>query len=79
SWIPRRWVQQPLVYLLSLGVFASAWGYYGSVALAQLYGYGYLSYFGGLAGAFLLTPLLLRPILRITRRYQLNSLADLLA
>ncbi|MDO6805896.1 hypothetical protein Q4595_25800, partial [Wenyingzhuangia sp. 1_MG-2023] len=29
SWIPRRWVQQPLVYLLSLGVFASAWGYYG--------------------------------------------------
>ncbi|MFK4750819.1 MULTISPECIES: ATP-binding protein [Oceanospirillaceae] len=79
SWIPRRWVQQPIIYLLSLGVFASAWGYYGSVALAQLYGYGYFSYFGGLAGAFLLTPILLRPILRITRRYQLNSLADLLA
>ncbi|WP_221799916.1 ATP-binding protein [Oceanobacter mangrovi] len=79
GWVPRRWVQQPAVYLLSLGVFASAWSYYGSVALAELYGYGYLAYFAGLAGAFLLTPLLLRPILRITRRYQLNSLADLLA
>ncbi len=79
GWVPRRWVQQPVVYMLSLGVFASAWSYYGSIALAELYGYGYLAYFGGLAGAFLLTPVLLRPILRITRRYQLNSLADLLA
>jgi len=79
GWVPRRWVQQPVVYMLSLGVFASAWSYYGSIALAELYGYGYLAYFAGLAGAFLLTPVLLRPILRITRRYQLNSLADLFA
>lgn len=79
GWIPRRWVQQPVVYLLSLGVFASAWGYYGTVALADLYGYGYLAYFLGLAGAFLMAPLLLRPILYITRMYQLNSLADLMA
>lgn len=79
GWIPRRWVQQPVVYLLSLGVFASAWGYYGSVALADLYGFGYLAYFMGLAGAFLMAPLLLKPILSITRMYQLNSLADLLS
>jgi PAS domain S-box-containing protein len=79
GWVPRRWVQQPAVYLLSLGVFASAWGYYGSVALADLYGFGYLAYFMGLAGAFLMSPLLLKPILSITRMYQLNSLADLLS
>lgn len=79
GWIPRSWVQQPIVYLLSLGVYASAWGYYGTVALADLYGFGYLAYFVGLGGAFLLTSALLRPILHITRMYQLNSLADMLA
>ncbi len=78
EWIPRSWVQQPLVYLLSLGVYASAWGYYGTTALADVYGLGYLAYFLGLGGAFLLTPALLKPILHITRMYQLNSLADLM-
>ena len=79
GWIARRWVQQPVTYLLSLGVYSSAWGYYGTVALADSYGFGYLAYFLGLGGAFLLTSALLRPILHITRMYQLNSLADMMA
>ena len=79
GWIPRSWVQQPITYLFSLGVYSSAWGYYGTVALADLYGFGYLAYFLGLGGAFLLTSALLRPILHITRMYQLNSLADMMA
>lgn len=79
GWVPKRWVQQPAMYLLSLGVYASAWGYYGIVALGEVYGLGYLSYFAGLSGAFLLAPVLLRPIFHITRSFQLGSLADLMA
>src|SRR5690554_7684001 len=65
--------------VFSLGVFASAWAFYGSVGLANHYGYGYLAYYVGISGAFALSPILLRPILHITRIYQLSSLADLLA
>jgi PAS domain S-box-containing protein len=79
SFVPQKVVHHPAIYTLSLGVYASAWAFYGSIALAQQYGYGFLAYYMGVAGAFMLTPVLLQPILRITRTYQLASLADLLA
>ncbi|MBZ9540072.1 ATP-binding protein [Modicisalibacter tunisiensis] len=79
GWLPARVVHHPLVYGLSLGVYVNAWGLFGSVALAAEIGYGYLAYFLGVAGAFLLAPVLLVPILRLTRTYQLASLADLFA
>ena len=79
SWLPRKITRHPLIYVLSLGVYASAWAVYGSVGLANQYGYGFLSYYLGVAGAFVLAPVLLVPILRITRTYQLSSLADLFA
>ncbi len=77
--IPRRFIRHPLTYTLSLGVYASAWAFYGSVGLAYQYGYGFLASYLGVTGAFLLAPVLLYPILRITRTYQLSSLADLFA
>lgn len=79
DWLPRRWAQHPLVYILSLGVYAGAWGVYGAVGMAYNYGYGYLAYYFGICGAFLLAPVLMHPVLRITRAYQLTSLADLFA
>lgn len=79
NWLPRSWVRHPLVYVLSLGVYASAWAFYGSVGLANQYGYGFLAYYMGISGAFVMSPILLKPILQITRTYQLSSLADLLA
>lgn len=79
NWLPRRWVRHPLVYIFSLGVYASAWAFYGSVGMASEYGYGFLAYYLGISGAFVMSPILLRPILHITRIYQLSSLADLLA
>lgn len=79
NWIPAKWVRHPAVYVLSLGVYASAWAFYGSVGLAHQYGYGYLTYYLGISGAFVLAPVLLKPILRITKDYQLTSLADLFA
>ncbi|WP_458527366.1 ATP-binding protein [Onishia taeanensis] len=78
-WVPSRLVHHPAVYTLALGIYASAWAVYGSLELAGRVGYGYLAYYLGVAGAFLLAPVLLLPIQRLTRTYQLASLADLFA
>lgn len=77
--LPARLVRHPLVYVFSLGVYCSAWAVYGSVGFAYQYGYNYLAYFLGISGVFLLAPILLAPILRLTTTYQLGSLADLFA
>lgn len=79
GWVPRWIVRHPVVYILSLGVYASAWAFFGAVGLAYQYGYGFLAIYLGLSGAFLLAPVLLYPILQLTRTHQLSSLADLLA
>jgi len=77
--IPSRVARHPLTYVLSLGVYATSWSYYGSVGFAQTQGYNFLTIYLGVTLAFALTPVLLMPILRLTREYQLTSLADLLA
>ena len=77
--IPRQWVRSPLVYVLSLGVYAGIWAIYGAVGMAADSGFGFLAYYLGISGAFLLAPVLLNPIMRIGRAYQLTSLADLFA
>ncbi len=78
-WIPEKIVLHPLVYTLSLGVFASVWAYYTSVGIAMRHGYGYLAGYIGISLAFMFSPLLLRPVRQLTRTYQLSSLADLIA
>ena len=77
--IPQRWVSHPLTYTLSLGVYASSWTYYGSVGFAVGSGFQFLTIYLGVTLAFVLSPVLLRPILRLTQEYQLSSLADLFA
>lgn len=79
GWLPAKLVQHPMVYSLSLGVYATSWTYYGSVGLADRSGYAFLTIYLGLTGAFILGPYLLKPILRLCRDYQLTSIADLLA
>jgi len=79
GWLPARLVRHPLVYVFSLGVYCSGWAVYGSIGYAYQYGYNYLAYFLGISGVFLLAPILLAPILRLTSTYQLGSLADLFA
>ncbi|HWR80213.1 MAG TPA: ATP-binding protein [Pseudomonas sp.] len=79
GFVPQKVVHHPAVYTLSLGVYASAWAFYGTVGLAYQYGYGFLAYYMGVSAAFMLAPVLLQPILRLTRTYQLSSLADLFA
>lgn len=77
--IPTSWIQHPLTYTLSLGVYASSWTFYGSVGFADSHGYQFLTIYLGVTLAFILTPVLLKPILQLTREHQLTSLADLLA
>ncbi len=76
--LPEWLVENPLVQVLSLGVFVSAWTFYGVIDLANQYGYGALSYYMGAGGLFVFGPLILIPLFRLTRTYQLHSLADLL-
>ncbi len=77
--IPQHWVDNPWVYTLSLGVYATSWSFYGSVGFAQSHGYQFIAIYIGATLAFTLSPVLLQPILRLTREHQLSSLADLFA
>ncbi|KAA0873662.1 ATP-binding protein [Nitrincola tapanii] len=79
GWIAQRWVRHPLVHTLSLGIYASAWTFYGAFSIARDSGFTYLISYLGASAAFMLSPLILLPILRLTRTYQLSSLADLFA
>ncbi len=78
-WLPRSWIRHPTVFVLSLGVYATSWSFYGSVGYAEENGYLFLTIYIGLTLAFLLSPILLRPLFRIVRDYQLTSIADLFA
>ncbi len=76
--IPKRLLRHPLVYIFSLAVFGGSGLIYSTVETAYRYGYGYLAMYTGVSGTLLFAPLLLVPLLRICRQYQLASLADLL-
>lgn len=78
-WIPRAVARHPLFYVLALGVYATTWSYYGSMGFAQEHGIIYLTIYLGVTIAFLLTPILLAPLLRLTRDQQLTSVADVFA
>ncbi len=76
--IPARITRHPAVYVLSLGVIAGAMATNGVMELAYRYGYNFLLYYLGVVLVFVLATLLLLPLLRLCRVYQLASLADVL-
>ncbi len=78
GWLPRFIVNNPITYILSLGVFASTWAYYGVLDLARQYGYGALTYYVGTAALFLFAPVTLSPLAQLVRRFKIPSIADLL-
>jgi PAS domain S-box-containing protein len=79
GWLPAWVARHPVTYTLSLGVYATTWSFYGSVGFAGAQGYLFLTIYIGVTLAFVLAPVLLQPILRLVRDYQLSSLADLFA
>ncbi len=78
GFIPKRVLRHPLVYIFSLAVSGGTALFYNTIDTAFHYGYGYLAMYTGVSGMLLFAPLLLMPLLRICRQYQLTSLADLL-
>jgi len=76
--IPQRVTDHPATYVLSLGVYTGAMASNGVIGLAYHFGYNFLLYYAGVGLMFLLAALLLMPLLRLSRVYQLASLADLL-
>lgn len=76
--ISSRLVRHPVTYIFSLGIFASAWAFYGVINLAGEFGYGALAYYLGTGVLFLFAPVTLKPLMELARRFQINSTADLL-
>ncbi len=79
GYFPDGLSRHPVVFSLSLGVYASSWTFYGSVGLAKSQGYIFLTVYTGVTLACLLIPLVWLPMLRIVRHHQLSSLADVFA
>lgn len=76
--IPSKLLNHPLMHVLSMGTFITAWAFFGMIDLVAQYGYSALTYYIGIGAVFVLSPLLLGPLLRLCRLYQLHTLADIL-
>ncbi len=72
----RSLINNATVYALSLAVYETAWGFYGNVGTAAKDGVGFLSVYLGPMVMFALGWLVLRRIIRISRRHRITSLAD---
>ncbi len=75
----RSLIASPYVYALSLGVYATAWTFYGSVGRAATDGIGFLPVYLGPTVMIALWWLVLRKIIRIAKDNRITSLADFIA
>jgi Na+/proline symporter/signal transduction histidine kinase len=67
------------VYTLSMGVYCTAWTYFGSVGRAAGSGVWFLPIYLGPTLAMVLATLVLRKMIRIARTYRITSIADFIA
>src|ERR1051325_991475 len=75
----RSVTASPIVYSLSLAVYATAWTFYGSVGRAASDGVGFLPIYIGPTLMILLWWFVLRKIIRISKLLRITSLADFMA
>jgi Na+/proline symporter len=75
----RRVASGPLVYSLSLTVYATTWTFYGSVGFAAQTGVLFLSVYLGPTLCAALWWWLLRRLVQLRDRYRITTLADLLS
>ncbi|SDY47106.1 Na+/proline symporter [Amycolatopsis xylanica] len=75
----RSLISRGTIYALSLTVYATSWTYYGSVGRAATSGVGFLTTYLGPTLMFGLGWLVLRRIIRISRRNRITSLADFIS
>src|SRR5215207_8811852 len=67
------------VYALSMGVYCTAWTYFGSVGRAASAGLWFLPIYLGPTLGMLLAWMLLRKMIRIARVHRITSIADFIA
>ena len=77
QWLPDKLLNHPLIYTLSLGGYIGTWAVYGVFGQALTGGYTFLAYYFGTSALFIFAPLILQPLLSLSRTYQLSSIADL--
>ncbi|HSV71102.1 MAG TPA: sensor histidine kinase [Methylibium sp.] len=75
----RSVIANAWVYALSMGVYCSAWTYFGSVGRAASTGLWFLPIYLGPTLAMVLAWLVLRKMVRIARAYRITSIADFIA
>src|SRR6266487_4876937 len=75
----RSVIANPVIYSLSLAVYATAWTFYGSVGRAASDGVGFLPIYIGPTLMIALWWVVLRKILRISKQNRITSLADFIA
>jgi Na+/proline symporter/nitrogen-specific signal transduction histidine kinase len=75
----RSLIANPYIYALSLGVYATAWTFYGSVGRAASDGVGFLPIYIGPTLMIALWWLVMRKVLRISKENRITSLADFIA
>jgi Na+/proline symporter/nitrogen-specific signal transduction histidine kinase len=73
------WVNNSVVYSLSMAVYCTAWTFYGSVGRAATTGAGFLPVYLGAVLAAPLFPIVLRKILLISKTQRITSIADFIA
>jgi Na+/proline symporter/nitrogen-specific signal transduction histidine kinase len=75
----RSIIANPYIYSLSLGVYATAWTFYGSVGRAAADGVGFLPIYLGPTMMMALWWLVMRKIIRISKTNRITSLADFIS
>ena len=75
----RSLIANPYVYALSWAVYCTSWTYYGSVGRAANAGLGFLPIYLGPTLVAGLAGVVLRKMVRISKRYRITSIADLIA
>src|SRR3954462_1323337 len=75
----RSLISHPVVYSLSLAVYAPGWTFYGSVGRAAHDGVGFLPIYIGPTLMVLLGWFLLRKMIRVAKTARITSLADFVA
>ena len=72
----RSIIANPWTYSLSLGVYCTAWTYFGSVGRAASGGVWFLPIYLGPTLAMVLGWMVLRKMIRIAKAYRITSIAD---
>ena len=75
----RSVIASPVIYSLSLAVYATAWTFYGSVGRAAHDGVGFLPIYIGPTLMILLWWFVLRKVIRVAKLARITSLADFVA